>query len=134
MPPVFLDSNILIYTASADARKAAVARELIFQGGVISVQVLNEVANVAINKMRLAWEEVDDLLLHARALLKVDPITIETHTRGIELIKNHKIATYDGMIVAAALIAGCSTLYSEDMHHGLVIDGVLTIVNPFKGA
>ena len=132
MPPAFLDSNILIYTASADAGKAAIARELMFRGGVISVQVLNEVANVARNKMRLAWDDVEDLLLHARALLKVDPVTIQTHVQGIELIRHHKLATYDGMIVAAALIAGCDRLYSEDMHHGLVINGVLTIVNPFK--
>ena len=131
MPLTFLDSNILIYSASADACKAATSRDLILQGGVISVQVLNETANVARNRMRLAWGEVEDLLLHARALLKVEPITIETHSRGLALMRRHRMATYDSMIVAAALIAGCDTLYSEDMHGGLVVDGSLTIVNPF---
>jgi predicted nucleic acid-binding protein len=35
--------------------------------------------------------------------------------------------------VAAALDAGCSTLYSEDMQHGQVVDGRLTIFNPLLG-
>jgi predicted nucleic acid-binding protein len=37
------------------------------------------------------------------------------------------------MIVAAALLAGCDTLYTEDMHPGLVIENRLRIVNPFAG-
>jgi predicted nucleic acid-binding protein len=37
---------------------------------------------------------------------------------------------YDAMIVAAALLGGCRTLYSEDMQHGLLIDHQLHICNP----
>jgi predicted nucleic acid-binding protein len=37
----FLDTNVLIYAQSADARAVA-ARDAILAGGVISVQVLND--------------------------------------------------------------------------------------------
>jgi len=35
------------------------------------------------------------------------------------------------MIVASALIAGCTTLWSEDLQDGRLIEGRLRIVNPF---
>lgn len=132
MPRTFLDTNVLVYVAASEPAKAAMARDLMSAGGVISVQVLNEAASVALRKMRLNWDEIDDLLLYARNLLSVEPITIETHELGIALAKRHKLALYDAMIAAAALMAGCDTLYSEDMQHGLVIDGALRIENPFR--
>ena len=61
------------------------------------------------------------------------PLTFELHDRGLELADRWELSVYDSMIVAAALHAGCDTLYSEDMRHGLVIDGRLTITNPFAG-
>lgn len=38
---------------------------------------------------------------------------------------------WDSLIIAAALRANCDMLYTEDMQHGQVIDGRLTLVNPF---
>ena len=55
--------------------------------------------------------------------MKIVPLTLETHERGLDLAERYQLSVYDGMIVAAALLAGCTTLYSEDMHDGLVIDG-----------
>jgi predicted nucleic acid-binding protein len=60
----------------------------------------------------------------------VVPTTEETHVRGIALAPRYSLSVYDGMIVAAAQLAGCTVLYSEDMHDGLVIDR-LTIRNPY---
>jgi predicted nucleic acid-binding protein len=65
-------------------------------------------------------------------LCSVVPVTEETHVRGLVLAERYQLGLYDGMIVAAALLAGCTTLYSEDMHDGLVIDR-LTICNPYAG-
>jgi len=42
-----------------------------------------------------------------------------------------RLAIGDSLIVAAALDAGCTLLYSEDMQHGHKIDDRLTIINPF---
>jgi predicted nucleic acid-binding protein len=48
------------------------------------------------------------------------------------VIERYKLATYDAMLIASALVAECDVFWSEDMHDGLVIDGTLTIRNPFS--
>jgi predicted nucleic acid-binding protein len=130
----FLDTNLLVHLASADARKADIAQALLAQGGTVSVQVLNELANVARRRMRLTWDETDDFLSAVRAFVTVEPLTVETHELGLALAARHGLSVYDAMIVAAALIAGCDSLLSEDMQHGLVVAGRLTITNPFAAA
>src|SRR5271163_781950 len=85
MPGSFFDTNVLMYVASGDRRKAARAEQLIGDGGTISVQVLNEIANVARRKMGLSWIETHAFLLMIRGLLPVRPITIEIHETGLTL-------------------------------------------------
>ena len=131
MSGAFFDSNVLLYFASDDEAKSATAAKLLSPGGWISVQVLNEVANVARRKMSMDWDELGDLLRQMRGYLKVAAVTVATHDRGIALARRHRLSIYDAMIVAAALESGCDTLYSEDMHAGLVVGDRLTIVNPF---
>ena len=58
------------------------------------------------------------------------PLTFHPHNRGLAVTERHRLNLYDGMLIAAALMAGCTTLYTEDMHDGLTIDG-LTIRNPY---
>ncbi|NYZ13279.1 PIN domain-containing protein [Azospirillum sp. RWY-5-1] len=132
MPGSFLDTNILVYLASGDPEKADRAEHIVNQGGTISVQVLNELANVARRKMRLSWQDTGTLLSLIRALLTVHPLTLATHELGLALAERYGLSIYDAMIVAAALQAECDTLWSEDMQHGLEIDGGLRIVNPFR--
>ena len=130
-PNTFFDTNVVLYLFSADAAKADRAEELIARGGQISVQVLNELAAVARRKLAMSWREVGDILTHVRAICRVAPLTVETHERGLKVAQRFGLSVYDGMIVASALIAGCAILYSEDMQHSQVIDGQLTILNPF---
>jgi predicted nucleic acid-binding protein len=127
----FLDTNVLIYLASHDLRKAAIAEQKLREGGTISVQVLNEIANVARRKMQLTWPELADFLGLIRGLLTVTPLSVETHELGLDLASRYHVSLYDSMIVAAALLAGCDTLWSEDMQHGQEIDQRLRILNPF---
>jgi predicted nucleic acid-binding protein len=133
MPDSFLDTNVLVYLASADTGKAERAEQLIAAGGVISVQVLNELTNVGRRKMRLSWAEMHDFLVLVRAFLSIEPITVETHETGLALAERYGLSVYDAMIVASAVLSGCTTLWSEDMQHDVVIDGV-RIMNPFKAA
>jgi len=58
-------------------------------------------------------------------------LDLALHQLGLRLAERYTLSIYDGMIAAAAVVAGCDILYSEDMHHGLVIDGRVRIVNPF---
>ena len=131
MPGSFLDSNIVLYLASEDLLKADRAQELVAEGGTISVQVLNEIANISRRKMGLSWAETRNFLLMIRELLKVEPITIEIQDVGISLAERYQLSVYDSMIVSAALSAECDTLLSEDLQDGLLINGRLRVLNPF---
>lgn len=133
MPGSFFDTNVLVYIASGDAAKAAVAEEIIGQGGIISVQVLKELANVARRKMRLSWQETHEFLSLLRGLVTVQPLSVAVHEAGLALAERHTLSVYDAMIVASALDAGCDILWSEDMQSGMVFDDRLRVVNPFRG-
>ena len=130
-PTAFADSNVLIYLVSDEPEKAAVAERLLRESLSISVQVLNESASVLLGKLRQPWSDVDRFLALIRRSTRVYPVEERTHHIGIEVAKRYKLHIYDSMIVAAALLNGCDKLYSEDMHHGLVVENRLTIVNPF---
>ena len=127
----FLDSNILIY-AYGDDQKTPLAQAICSRPHVLSVQSLNEFANVTHRKMQYDWDRIKPCLVSILDLAeRVLPLTVELHGRGTVLAERYKLQIYDGMILAAALEAECDTLYSEDMHHGLVIEDRLTIRNPF---
>jgi len=132
MPGNFFDTNVLIYVVSGDAAKAEAAAALLQDGGTISVQVLDEIVNVLRRKLHRSWLITHDFLTLLRACLLVRPVTISTHDAGIEIAERYGLSIYDSMIAAAALDAECDTLWSEDMHHGLVIAGRLRVVNPFQ--
>ena len=132
MPGSFLDTNVLVYLASGDPIKADLAEKLVAAGGWISVQVLNELANVAGRKLRLSWPDTRAFLSLIRGVLSVRPLTVDIHERGLALAERYTLSTYDAMIVAAALDADCDVLWSEDMQDGLVIDSRLRIVDPFR--
>jgi len=134
MPGSFFDTNVLLYIVSGDTAKADRAETAVAAGGTISVQVLNELANVARRKMQMSWADTHALLNLLRGLLTVHPLTLEIHETGLELAERYGFSTYDAMIAASALHAGCDTLWSEDMQHGLALDEGLRIVNPFRVA
>jgi predicted nucleic acid-binding protein len=133
MPGSFFDSNVLLYFASADAAKADRAEALMKAGGTISVQVLNEMAAVMRRKFGYGWDEVASVLATIRRAFKVAPVLLATHDRGVALAQRYRIGIFDATILAAALEAGCDILRSEDMQHGLIVEGQLTIRNPFAG-
>ena len=131
MPASFFDTNVLVYIASGDAKKADLAEAAVAGGGAISVQVLNELANVARRKMRMSWADTHAFLNMLRGLVTVHPGTVEIHETGLALAERYGFSTYDSMIAASALHAGCDRLWSEDMQHGVALDEGLRIVNPF---
>lgn len=126
----FFDTNILVYAATSDSKKQRAA-DCLARGGVASVQVLNEFVNVARRKFHHDWPQIELALLQFRITLdEVVPITLDTHGSAVALARDHTLSFYDALIVAAALEAGCDTLYSEDMQHSRMI-GSLRIQNPF---
>jgi predicted nucleic acid-binding protein len=132
MPAVdpFFDTNVLLYLLSGDEAKAHRTQILLEAGGVISVQVLNEFASVALGKKALNFREMREILSILRAVCTVKPLDVETHELGVDVAERHHFSIYDSMIIAAALQAGCSILYTEDLSSGQKIRE-LTICNPF---
>jgi predicted nucleic acid-binding protein len=132
MPGSFFDTDVLLCIASGDAAKADRAEATIAAGGALSVQVLNELTNVARRKMQMSWADTHAFLTVLRDLLTVHPLTLEIHETGLELAERYGLSTFDAMIAASALHAGCNTLWSEDMQHGMMLDGRVRITNPFR--
>jgi predicted nucleic acid-binding protein len=126
----FFDTNIAIYAFSSDPRTAK-ADDLLNRGGFISVQVMNEFARVMRRKQQRSWNEIRTLTTALHALAPEPfPVTRETHEKALSIAERFNFEFFDCLIVAAALLGGCTTLYTEDLQHGQVIEG-LTIRNPF---
>ena len=134
----FLDTNIFVYTFDSEApRKRYRARDLVENAlhegaGVISYQVVQEFLNVALRKFavpltpRDAEAYLDNVLA---PLCEVFPDR-QLYGSAIAMHKTTGWSFYDSLIVSAARRAGVSTLYSEDLQHGRVLDD-LTVTNPF---
>src|SRR5487761_1084508 len=128
----FFDTNVLIYAVALDDPRSTQAENLLASGGVLSVQVLNEFVSVARRKIFMSWSDVTEALDAFGVLCPSPlPITAEMHEAARKIAENHDYNISDALVVAAALEAGCATLYSEDFRDGQTIDGQLTIRNPF---
>ncbi|HLH12535.1 MAG TPA: PIN domain-containing protein [Methylovirgula sp.] len=127
----FFDTNVLLYLVSSDGRKADRAEALLAKGGILSVQVLNEFASVALRKQNMLVTDVREVLAVVRALCKIVPVSLEAHDAALGLSERLGFSFYDSLIVAAAELARCTLLYTEDMQHGQVIGG-LRICDPFR--
>ncbi len=130
MSRIFLDTNILLYTLDRGATSAR-ARQALQEGYAISVQVLNEFANVIRKKSLLEPEELQEAEAEFRNLLQVSPLTIELHDAAFGLSARYGFHFYDSLIVAAALETQCDVLYSEDLQHNQRVES-LRVVNPFR--
>lgn len=130
MSAPFLDSNIILYLLSADSGKADKAEVIVASGGVVSVQVFNEVTSVCQRKLKMSWGDIDAVLVAVKSACKVVPLTIATHEKAVEIAQRYGVSFYDANICASATLSGADTLLSEDMQDGLRIDGLI-IQNPF---
>ena len=126
---IFLDANILGYLLDS-GKKEKIARRLAGERPHISVQVLNELVAACkkCGKDRETAYQLADAVANAST---VHEITLSTYRLAQALATRYQLSHWDGLIVAAATLAQCETLYSEDMQHGQVI-GAVKVVNPFK--
>ena len=128
----FFDTNVLVYILGQKDERTAKAEALAANGGVVSVQVLNELASVSHRKLGMSWEEIGGALAAIRDLCPAPiPLTLDTHDAGLRIAAKYGFPFYDALIAAAALEAHCTTLYSEDFQDGQLLEGRLTVRNPF---
>jgi predicted nucleic acid-binding protein len=128
----FFDTNVLIYAIAGNDPRSTRAEALLATGGVVSVQILNEFVSVVRRKLRMSWTEVNEALEAIRVLCPSPvPVSVTMHERALRVAEAYRYEIYDALVIAAALEAGCGTLYSEDLQDGQVIEGRLTVRNPF---
>jgi predicted nucleic acid-binding protein len=134
----FIDTNLFIYQLEAsDERKSATADRIIskgieFRNACISFQVVQECLNTVLRKAEipLSTDETKQYLDNVLAPLYRVSASISIYRRALDLQVRYRYGFYDSLIFAAALDAGCTRLYSEDLQDGQRIEG-LTIENPF---
>ena len=132
----FVDSNVFVYAFDLeDPARQSVAQQLLAKGAsthglVLSIQVLLETYNVLTRKKRAAPA---DALAAVRLLMQHEVIapSADAALRALELAARHGLSAWDGLIVQAAVDAGCDTLFSEDLQDGRYF-GAVQVVNPFR--
>jgi predicted nucleic acid-binding protein len=131
MNKIALDTNILVYSFDPLSFKSKIADDLIAEQPIVSAQVVSEFLNVSKRLLKIPKLEI----LKKCNLILVECIIVPTTQTVLnhaeKLIAKYDLQLFDAIVVASALEANCTTLYSEDMHHSLVIEGTLSIINPF---
>lgn len=135
---IFLDTNVILYSYSEDdIYKQNISQEILGNNifnTFISKQVVNEIINILLKKIKLSSEKVENVILELDSEFEIFDFTLATQIKAIRLKKDYNLQFYDALIIATALENNCTILYSEDMQDGLVVENKLTIINPFKGA
>jgi predicted nucleic acid-binding protein len=132
MSKISLDTNVFIYNHGIDGDpKQLIADSLLDNVPVISTQVISEYLNVI---KRISKMSKSDLLKICTEWLEdcqIQSVSLSTIKLAHHLVQRYDFQLFDSIIVASALEAECDILYSEDLHHGLIVEDKLTILNPF---
>lgn len=127
-----LDTNVLMYLYdSSDEKKRHISESLLASRPFISTQVISEFLNVTRRLHQLAKNEILQKFNKVLSYCKITPVSHVTMETALFLINRYDFQLFDSIIVASALDANCSTLYSEDLQHNQLIENRLTIINPF---
>ena len=131
MSKPFIDSHVVMYLLSGDIAKANRAQQLLQDGGIVSVQVLNDVTSVCQRKLKMPCQEIDAVIQALTAACVVVPLTLASHEKAVDISKRYQLSIYDANIIACALITSASKLLTQDMQDGQLIESHV-IRNPFK--
>jgi len=129
---IAIDTNVLVYSHSnTEANKRETATSLFALYPVISTQVLSEYLNVVKRRLKLPKDEIMDVCLQNIEMCILQPVSITTLKYARILLDRYDFQMFDSIIVASAIEANCRILYSEDLHHGLLVENRMEIINPF---
>ena len=133
----FLDTNILLYSISQNPgesfkRDRALAL-LDDDSGALSIQVLQEfyVQATRASRADAVPHELAVGLIEAWSRFRIQDMTLPVLNMALRIRKTHGFSFWDSAIAAAALALGCDRVYTEDLPHGQVVDG-LAIIDPFR--
>ena len=135
MSKKFLDTNIIVYANdSRDECKQKRSLEIVAENmrsgtGVISTQVLQEYAHVALNKLHQRQDVIlrQVVLLEGLEVIRQSPALIR---RSVEIKTSYQVSFWDACIISAAEHAKCDVILSEDLNSGQFYSGI-AMKNPF---
>lgn len=118
----FIDTNVVLYSISDDDKKRFTALSILAVRRVYSVQVLNETAHSLRRKLDFKLPDISAVVVRLIQECHVVPIMADTTLLALNIAERYQFSIYDSLIIAAAMEANCTTLYSEDMQHQQIID------------
>jgi predicted nucleic acid-binding protein len=131
---IFIDSNLFLYAFNDDdKKKQELATQIIMNRNnnyFISLQVINEVSNNMLRKLKFTNTEIKDFINDSYERYNVSEITKDIFLLACDIRDKYNISYYDSLILSSAINSKCNILYSEDMQHNQKIES-LTIINPF---
>ena len=129
---IFIDSNIMIYAYSSTeiSKKDKVLLMLENEEIAISTQVINEFIWIMSRKFNVDMESLKVINNNLFEIFNVGMVSKATIDKAIDIAKRYKYAYWDSLMLSSALESRCIAIYSEDMQHGQIIEGV-RIINPF---
>ncbi|MBO9613982.1 MAG: PIN domain-containing protein [Dyadobacter sp.] len=129
---IALDTNVLLYLYDAnDHTKRRVSESIVASSPIISTQVVSEFINVTKRVLKLPKQEIlykCNLVFDRCQIISIDQ---EILNHSYYILKKYDFQIFDSIIISSTLAANCNTLYSEDLQHSQLIEGKLTIINPF---
>ena len=96
---------------------------------MISTQVLQELFNVMTKKLKYSKEDAQKIIT-SLLNLNVHQVSTTDIQMAMKISSESQFTIYDSLIIAAAKAENCTTVYSEDLNNGQVVEGV-KIINPF---
>lgn len=125
---VFVDTNVVVYAFAKDDAKIAIAEGILNKQPTIVLSEFLSVCRVKLGLDTTSRHKLATELIAGCNLVSLDVVVVE---KAMQIEVQAQISYWDALIVAAALLSGCDTLYTEDLQHGRVFEGQLTVVNPF---
>ncbi len=134
----FLDTNLFVYSlshsAAAKSRRSAqlIRQAIATRNGIVSYQVIQEFFHVAFRRFTppMSLAEAEQYLATVFRPLWAIHSSHALYAEALHLRNRYRLSWYDSLLVAGAIEAECSVLYSEDMQHGQEF-GNMRIENPF---
>ncbi len=127
----FLDTNIIVYSLGNNQKKKEITNSLIDSNPIISTQVINELVNVCLKKLKLTKEESFKVGRFLLTKCSIKTLNISTIDSAMNISIKYNFSYWDSLIISSALENGCSIVYSEDLQHNQVIENKLKILNPY---
>jgi predicted nucleic acid-binding protein len=135
--PHFFDTNILLYSISRDPDESLKREQAISlledDSGAVSIQVLQEfyVQATRASRADAISHELAVGLVEAWSRFRIQDMTLAVLYSALQIRKTYRFSFWDCAIISAARALGCDRVYTEDLSHGQVVDG-LTIIDPFR--